>query len=150
MVQPEKRFPIEIVPTCAEQSDANVAVTFCFGDDSIAVLTFSAKGHSFAGVRERFAAHKGDLLASLDEFKTLTIEVVERKRTYRARHRDHGHERRVRASYSMVSEGAPGAAVSYVWETGILVLKTDEALKTRSSIVIQPYEASLPKEAAGV
>jgi predicted dehydrogenase len=150
MVNPEKRFPIEIVPTCAEQSDANVAVAFCFGDDSIAALTFSAKGHTFEGVRERFAAHKGDLLASLDDFKTLTIEVVEQKRTYRARHRDHGHERRVRQSYAMVAEGAPGAAVSYVWETGMLVLKTDEALRTRSSVVLQAYEASFAKEAAGV
>lgn len=149
MVEPENRFPIEIVPTSAEQSDANIAVAFCFGDGSIAALTFSAKGHTFEGVRERFAAHKGDLLASLDDFKTLTLEVVERKRTYRARHRDHGHERQVRRSYEMVADDAPGAAISYVWETGILVLKTDEALKTRRSVVVHPYDASLAHEAAG-
>jgi hypothetical protein len=72
----------------------------------------------------------------------MTLEIVERKKTYRPRHRDHGHESRVRRSYEMVGPGGSGSPVAYVWETGQLVIKTREALETHEDVVMGPYEAS--------
>lgn len=140
MVPAEDRFPIVIEPTQASQTDNDIAVTFKFGDGTIAALTFSVKGYTFEGVRERFAAHKGNLLVSMDDFKTLTLEVVENKKTYRPRHRDHGHELRVRHSYEMVAPGGTGSSVDYVWETGELVLKTREAFENRQRLVVTAFD----------
>src|ERR1044072_9354443 len=75
MMSPERRYPILIRPTHAEQSDCDIAVTYPFGDGSIAAITFSAKGPTFEGVRERFAAHRGNVLISMDDFKELVGEV---------------------------------------------------------------------------
>ena len=69
MVPPQNRYPIKITPTRWEKSDCDIAVTYLFGDGTVAAITFSAKGHTFEGVRERFSAHRGDVLISLDDFK---------------------------------------------------------------------------------
>ena len=74
MVPPEARFPVTIEPTRARQSDCDIALTLRFGDGTIAAITFSAKGHTFEGVRERFAAQRGNVLIWLDDFQTLRID----------------------------------------------------------------------------
>lgn len=140
MIPAQARFPITITPTRADRSDADIAVTYRFGDGSIAAITFSAKGHTFEGVRERFAAHKGDLLVSMDDFKTLTLEKVARKKIYGLKYRDHGHEQRVKDSYRLVEPGQSGAPIPYVWETGLLFLKTREALEDRRPVVIESFQ----------
>jgi len=142
MVAPEDRYPITIRPTRAAKSDCDIAVTYVFGDGSIAAITFSAKGHTFEGVRERFAAHRGNVLIGMEDFKTLTVEVVDKKRKLSLPFRDHGHEGAIRRSYEMVrprTEPSPGCAASYIWETGQLFLKTKEALENDKAIVLQPY-----------
>jgi predicted dehydrogenase len=131
MVPPESRYPITIRPTKADRSDCDIAVTYVFGDGSIAAITFSAKGHAFEGVKERFAAHRGDALVALDDFKTLRIDVGERRQRIRSRTRDHGHGVAIRRSYEMSSAGSsvPGASGEYVRQTGELFLRTKEALE---------------------
>lgn len=146
MIPAKARFPITIAPTRADRSDADIAVTYRFGDGSIAAITFSAKGHTFEGVRERFAAHKGDLLVTMDDFKTLTLELVARKQTYQLKYRDHGHEQRVKDSYRMIEPGQSGAPIPYVWETGLLFLKTREALEERRPVVIESFQRADLKE----
>lgn len=142
MVPAEGRFPIAITPTRAALSDTDIAVSYLFGDGSIAVLTFSAKGHTFEGVRERFAAHKGDLLVSMDDFMTLTLEVGASKKSYKSRYRDHGHEQNIRTSYEMVRGEQQGVPISYVWETGLLILKTREALERQEKVVVESFARS--------
>ncbi len=145
MVSPENRYPITIKPTRSEKSDCDIAVNYIFGDGSIAAITFSAKGHTFEGVRERFAAHRGNVLISMDDFKNLVCEVVDRKHIISLLFRDHGHEDRIRRSYEMVRsdrELQPGCTTSYVWETGQLFLKTKEALEKDKAITLQPFEQS--------
>lgn len=142
MMPPTDRFPLVVRPTRSSRSDCDIAVTFTFGDGSIAATTFSAKGHTFEGVRERFAAHRGNVLISMDDFKHLVIEDVERKTAYRGRHRDHGHERTIRSSYEMVrprDASGNGCEVSYIWETARLFLETKTALEERSEITLEPY-----------
>lgn len=145
LVPAENRFPITITPTRADRSDCDIAVTYLFGDGSIAAITFSAKGHSFEGVRERFTAHKGNLLVFLDDFKTLTLEVGDRKTTRVHRFRDHGHKRRILGSYRMATDHTEAASLAYIWETGLLFLETREALRSRSPRRIEDFSNSFPE-----
>lgn len=140
-IPPEARYPITIAPTRTLKSDSDIAVTYTFGDGSIAALTFSAKGHTFEGVRERFAAHRGDVLVFMDDFQSLIIETNEHKRKLSSRQRDHGHQAAIDFTYA-ASRTEPGdplrLPVSYVWESGELFLRTKEALDTNT---VQRVEA---------
>lgn len=146
----EARYPITIKPTKAAKSDSDIAVTYTFGDGSIAALTFSAKGHTFEGVRERFAAHRGDVLVFMDDFQSLIIETNAEKRNLGSRRRDHGHRAAIEYSYS-ASRTAPGdpsrLPVAYIWESGELFLKTKEAL---DQDCVQVVEAYSPERLAAV
>lgn len=138
-------FPIRITPTRDAASDSNIAVTYAFGDGSIAAITFSAKGHTFEGVKERFSAHKGNCLLTMDDYEQLTIDVVARKRRYRNWFRDHGHERNIVEAYRNVRDNEPydrQAMISYIANTGWLFLKTREALELGKSLVIDDYFAA--------
>jgi predicted dehydrogenase len=143
LVPEDRRYPIEINPTRAEKADSDIAVTYTFGDGSIAAITFSAKGHTFEGVKERFAAHRGNTLITMDDFKTLDVQVVERRTRIRQRHRDHGHEELIRSSYLLGRGEGHGAPVSYVWETGDLFLRTKEALERAERLVVQPFDPTV-------
>ena len=143
MVDSRHRYPIIIIPTRAEKSDCDIAVTFTFGDGTIAAITFSAKGHTFEGVRERFAAHRGNVLISMDDFKNLKIDVVDKKQKIAVNFRDHGHEANICKSYKMVKKpdgNNIGCSIAYVWETGQLFLKTKEALERNENITLHPFE----------
>lgn len=144
MVPVEGRFPIKITPTRAERADSDIAVTYTFGDGSIAAITFSAKGHTFEGVKERFAAHRGNTLITMDDFKTLDIQVVDRHFRSKHRVRDHGHEQMVCASYRLGRGEGGGATVDYVWDTGQLFLRTREALETSTELVVRPFAEAAP------
>jgi predicted dehydrogenase len=135
------RFPIEISPTRAAQADADIAVSYTFGDGTIGAITFSVKGHVFEGVKERFSAHRGDVLIAMDDFKTLDVQVAERRFRIRKRHRDHGHERMICESYELGrGSRGEGCPIAYVWETAQLFLKTKEALETMRPITLWPFD----------
>ena len=150
LVAPDNRYPIAIRPTRGKKSDCDIAVTYTFGDESIAAITFSAKGHTFEGVRERFSAHRGNVLISMEDFKDLTVEVLEKKTKISLFHRNHGHEQNIKHSYEMIHEksGMPrheGCSVEYVWETGNLFLKTREALDRNTELTISGFDSSILK-----
>lgn len=151
MIPPESRYPIEIIPTRAEKSDRDIAVTYVFGDGSIAAITFwEAKGHAFEGVRERFAAQRGNALISMDDFERLVVEVVDKKYVFSGRFRDHGHEALIRRSYEMARprrEPFTGCDISYIWGTGELFLKTKEALETNQTISLNSGQPPAPDAA---
>lgn len=141
MVAPEHRYPLTITPTRADKSDCDIAVTYLFGDGSIAALTFSAKGPTFEGVRERFAAHRGNVLIAMDDFKTLSIETIDRKQSTTAPFRDHGHESNIKRSYEMtLNPGFSPSPVDYVWETGQLFLATRQALEERKGLTLGGFD----------
>ena len=146
LVPRDQRYPVTIIPARAEASDSNIAVSYVFADGTIAAITFSAKGHTFEGVKERFAAHKGDALITLDDFQRMTIEVGARKRTVRGLHRDHGHERAICESYALTSGGA-GVDAGYVRETGELFLRTREALEADERLVVERPGVPTPEGA---
>ncbi|MDG1873847.1 MAG: Gfo/Idh/MocA family oxidoreductase, partial [Mariniblastus sp.] len=140
MVPEENRYPIEINPTRAERSDCDIAVTYVFGDGSIAIITFSAKGHTFEGVRESFAAHRGNALMAMSDFKTLTVEIIDKKIKCSPFYRDHGHSGAIEFSYEASKKQREGCSVKYVWETGELFLKTKEALEKNQKLTLRGFE----------
>ena len=144
-----RRYPIEIHPTRAEQSDADISVSYVFGDGSIATITFSAKGHAFEGVKEHLSAHRGDLILGLDDFKTLSVHVGPQRFRSSLIFRDHGHEARIIRSYGMsrrANSRTPGCAVPYVWETGQLFLSTRRALDERRMLLVHRFDPTLLRE----
>ena len=141
MMPPERRFPVKIIPTRSAKSDCDIAVTYVFGDGSIAALTFSAKGHAFEGVKERYAAHRGNTLIAMDDFQRLVADVGAEKEVLALRARDHGHEESVRSSYQRSRErGQPGLPVGYVWEAGQLFLATRRALEGSCDVTLRAYQ----------
>lgn len=140
MMPPERRFPIRIMPTRSAKSDCDIAVTYVFGDGSIAAITFSAKGHAFEGVKERYAAHRGNTLIAMDDFKQLAVDVGVEKTVWSLRRRDHGHEDSITTSYSMSADPvARGVDVAYVWEAGQLFLRTKEALESSHTVSLAAW-----------
>jgi predicted dehydrogenase len=148
----ENCYPIRINPTRAEKSDSDIAVTFTFADGTIAIITFSAKGHTFEGVRERFNAHKGNCLVSMDDFHRLTIDVGHQKKRYFNWYRDYGHARSIVSAFQSVRNDLPydrAAEISYIWNTGWLFLKTKEALESGRDITIDSFAATNAEIMAG-
>lgn len=141
MIDDLGRYPLKIIPTRSDKSDCDIAVTYVFGDGSIAAITFSAKGHTFEGVRERFSAHRGNVLISMDDFKTLVIEVKDKKIKPRQLFRDHGHELSICSSYNFAKDPEySGLSPGYVWESAQLFLATRAALERNETIVINGIE----------
>lgn len=135
----DARYPITIRPTKTVGAENDLAVTYTFGDGSIAALTFSAKGHTFEGVRERFAAHRGNALIFMDDFQSLVIETNADKRDLSSVFRNHGHDTAIGYSYEAAKTGH-GLPVAYIWESGELFLRTKEALDSCKEIIVQAYE----------
>ena len=146
MIPPGARYPIRIIPTRSDKADCDIAVTYCFGDGSIAAITFSAKGHTFEGVRERFAAHRGNALVSMDDFQSARIEIGARTRRISTLFRDHGHEQNIVNSYHLARPSplaGTSCSASYVWETGELFLRTREALEHNREVVVQRFKGNV-------
>lgn len=145
MVDREHRFPVKVCPTRGAKADSDIAVAYVFADDSIAAITFSAKGHAFEGVREHLSAHRGNVLLALEDFKELRAQCNERRQKVRLRFRDHGHEGAIMRSYAMSAKGGGsegGVDIAYVWETGQLFLRTREALEQERNVVVEGYSPS--------
>ena len=147
MIPSKGRYPIRVIPGKADRSDCDIAVSFVFGDGSIAAITFSAKGHVFEGVREKLHVHKGNLLISLSNFGKLVIENAEHKKRFRPMFRQHGHKQAILASYGMSERGGntPGVDMEYIRQTAELFLATRAALEADQEIVLDVCGSSLPK-----
>lgn len=150
MAPPEKRFPIVIQPIKYDRPDENMAVSYLFGDGTIGAITYSAKGAPFEGDKERFTAHREECLIAMEDFNRMVVEVENMKKVYRPFFRDHGHDANMSESYEMVrADGAPnpGDPVDYIWETGLLFLKTKEALDKGEVVTIpRGYDESCLSE----
>jgi predicted dehydrogenase len=136
-------FPVRITPTRASKSDSDIVVTYTFPDESIAVISFSAKGHTFEGVKEKVSAHRGNCLLSMDDYKTLTIEVGAQKRRVTNMFRDHGHRRNILNAYDVVFSGAAydrELERRHILDTAWLFLSTKRALESSQPVTVPPYQ----------
>jgi predicted dehydrogenase len=130
-------FPCTIVPATPPGSKSDYVVSMMFADRSCASITFSAKGHTFEGVREVLNVHKGDLLANLTDFESLTAEIVAEKVRRRLRHRDHGQGLNVLNSL----KSPTGEDPVYVVATARLFLAVRRAIDSGQPVALTSEEA---------
>lgn len=143
LIPETQRFPVRIVPTRSRLSDCDISVSYVFADGSIGTLTFSAKGHTFDGVRETLNAHNGDLLANLTDFAELRLNIkatIIRKQLWL---RDHGHRHSIVNSYLSRVDASKQDKLASIWESGYLMLKTKEALETNSVVEVTGFNTAL-------
>lgn len=141
LVSLDRAFPCTIVPAAPVGAKSDFMVSVIFADRSCAAITFSAKGHTFEGVREVVNIHKGDVLANLTDFQTLRIELVEKKRRTSLLHRDHGHGANIFHSLAGVDTATPGEAIPYVNATARLFLAIRQAIDSGQPVFLSREEA---------
>ena len=131
-------FPCTIIPASQPGSKSDFGVTLLFGDGSVGVITFSAKGHTFEGVREILNVHKGNALGYLRDFQESGVEIIDRRNRLVTRRRDHGHAANIlnSAKAAWNPGRAAGEAVEYVAATGLLVLKVRAAVESGMTLVV--------------
>jgi predicted dehydrogenase len=142
LVHPDRAYPIEVVPVSHEKSDSDIAVTYKFNEGTIGIITFSAKGHTFEGVREKFNGHKGNCLISMSDFQKMTVEVLDKKKIYTHFYRDQGHKINIVKAYQSIQRDDDydyTKNISYIWNTAWLYLKTRQALETSKKVIIRSY-----------
>jgi predicted dehydrogenase len=138
MVGLDAAFPCRVIPSAIPNAKSDFVTSYEFANGSLAVISFSAKGHTFDGVRETLNVHRGDLLAELKDFKTLSLVRGAKRSTVRALTRDHGHKANILNSYAGAVQGdatkAP-SALSIV-ATAALFLATREAHVTNQPVTV--------------
>lgn len=138
LVGMHKAFPCRIVPATPAGAKSDFVVSVMFADGSCASITFSAKGHTFEGVREVLNLHRGNLMANLTDFGSLTLEIVARKQRARLRHRDHGHEANLLHSFNgAVGSGVQGEDPYYIEATARFFLAIREAIDSGRTVVLE-------------
>jgi predicted dehydrogenase len=141
LVTMEKAFPCTIVPATPAGAKSDFVVSVIFAERSCASITFSAKGHTFEGVREVLNLHKGNVLANLTDFQTLTIDVVEKKKRIQLWHRDHGHEANIIRSFKGAAENnSTGESATYVATTARFFLAIRRAIDSGETVVVSREE----------
>ena len=136
MIGGEKAFPVKIVPARHEKADCDIVVTFISITGTIATISFSAKGHTFEGVREKLNAHKGNTLISMSDYENLRIDVVDKKRISKNIFRDHGHRNNILKSFELLNN-ENGESLSYVFNTAKFFLETKKSLDLNEIINIE-------------
>ena len=135
----QSRFPVKITPATTDGDfNGDFIVSYQFADGSLAVISMSAKGHTFEGVSERLSLHRGNLLLSMMDFHSLTIKADHSTSNYRPLFRDHGHEENIKRSYNNLKDGG-GYTVKELWETCNLMLRTEEAVASGKVVTANGY-----------
>ncbi|NGX17023.1 Gfo/Idh/MocA family oxidoreductase [Wenzhouxiangella sp. XN24] len=135
----EKAFPCRIVPCSPVGAKSDFVTSIEFADGSMAALTFSAKGHTFEGVREVLNLHKGQVLAEIKDFKSLSLMRGATRWTHSSWWRDHGHRANILNSHKGSRYGEPKSAadLAYLVATAELFLKIREAHDQRREIIVE-------------
>ena len=139
MVGLDNAFPCEVRALSAPGSKSDFSISIVFADKSVAGITFSAKGHTFEGVREVLNAHKGDVLLAMRDFHTLRIDRGHKREFHRGLFRDHGHSANIYNSYDAVRDSDRPKAVSALQSeaTARLFLGVKEAVDSGHPVILQ-------------
>jgi predicted dehydrogenase len=139
----ENAFPCQIIPSAPPGAKSDFIVSMIFSDKSCASITFSAKGHTFEGVREILNIHKGNLLGNITDFHSLSVDIIEKKTVLRQLHRDHGHNLNILNSL----KNPCGEDPHYIIATANLFLTIRKALESGDVITLSRDEAlGLPQK----
>ena len=134
-------FPCTVVPATVKNAKSDFVVSSMFADGTCAAITFSAKGHTFEGVRETLNLHKGDILANLADFHVLKIDKIEKKHKFNLGFRDHGHKANIINSYRNTLGTGVGEDPGYVINTARYFLAVREAIEEGKPITLD-WDAS--------
>lgn len=135
MIGGDSAFPVKIIPARHEKADCDIVVTFISCTGTIAAISFSAKGHTFEGVREKLNAHKGNTLITMSDYETLRIDVVDKKSVHKNVFRDHGHRNNILKSFDLL-ENEKGESHSYIYNTAKFFLETKKSLDSNEIITV--------------
>ena len=135
----ENAFPCVITSGSEANSKSDFIVNITFADHSCATISFSAKGHTFEGVRESLQVHKGDLLAHLQDFHILKWEKLHNNKIVKLLFRDHGHFNNIRNSYTSSS----AENTSYIIATASFFLSIKESIENNKKITLSKEQALL-------
>lgn len=127
-----KAFPCVIKPNSPTDAKSDFVFSVLFADNSCASITFSAKGHTFEGVREVLNLHRGSLIANLTDFQSLRLEVSDKSVVTKLFYRDHGHKDNILNSLFAVR----GEDARYVYLTGSFLLAFRDAMSQQSDVVV--------------
>jgi hypothetical protein len=136
-------FPVQIHPTRSTVNTEDLVVAYSFHGGSLGVISFSSKGHTFEGVRERLLAYRGECQVALDDFEQLRVERLDRKWRYRSFYRDHGHQASLLAAFENSIKRGPydhRRQREYVANTAMLFLKTKEAVDRNVPVMANGYQ----------
>lgn len=140
LVDVQNRLPCRIVPTSPRGAKSDFVTAIEFADGSLAAITFSAKGHTFEGVREVLNLHKGNVLAEIKDFKTLSVSRGAVRQVFNSRHRDHGHGANIINSFRGVREkdATRQSDRNHIVTTAKLFLAIREAHESRCPVDLLP------------
>ena len=137
----ENAFPCKIKNSSPKNSKSDFVISIEFNDRSCAAITFSAKGHTFEGVREILNIHKGNLLGILRDFHSLELDILERKVFKKLLFRDHGHQNNVNYSYNgSVLNDNQGVSLQVLSATSLLALKIKESVDKGMDLTLTKEE----------
>lgn len=155
----ESFFPCILVPGSEPRSRSDFSLSIQCADKSLATFSFSAKGHTFEGVREVLNLHRGDVLISLSDFKETRCDNGPQKKIYRSLFRDHGHEANILNSYQNRLRPEGGERVQHIVASAAIALAARDALELGSTIeladpslkwperelLVEPNQSATPK-----
>lgn len=130
LVGHDRAFPVRVMPATRQNSQSDFALSFDFADGSVAVITFSAKGSTFEGVREYLNVHRGDALVSMRDFQISTLDRGAQKESFRTLFRDHGHGVNITNSL----HGRECASLNTIIDSGRLFLAARVAAELHESV----------------
>ena len=128
-------FPCTVHSASPSGSKSDFVFSVVFADRSCASITFSAKGHTFEGVREVLNVHKGNLLGNITDFQSLRLDTIGSKIKKSIRYRDHGHEANIVNSL----DSSCGETIDYVYLTAKFFLAFKEALDTSEKVIVSGH-----------
>ena len=131
-------FPCKITPSTPKGAKSDFVVSVVFGDKSCATITFSAKGHTFEGVREVLNVHKGNLLGNINDFGEMTLDINEKQIKRKLLFRDHGHKINIINSI----KNKNGENPEYIYMTAKFFLAIKNAVDNGKVIELSYEEAS--------
>lgn len=141
MVGLENAFPLRVIPAAVPGARSDFVTSIEFADGSLASITFSAKGHTFEGVREVLNVHKGDLLAEVKDFKSVSLVRGAMRKRISSRFRDHGHKANALNSFKGTRQNDPSRAVDpqYLWASAKLFLAIKQAHDYGKPVTIEEW-----------
>jgi predicted dehydrogenase len=138
LVGPSAALPVRVMPGTMLASRSDFALSFTFGDGSLASITFSAKGHTFEGVREYLNVHRGSTLISMRDFQVSTLDRGSVQEVFRTRFRDHGHGTNIRNSL----QSGPAVPLSTILDSARLFLAARVAAEQHEAVELPVHDVS--------